>query len=310
MITPKQAANWKEYERGMFLGLPMDTYLKAPGANRSLLQKCAERPSHAEKYSEGSEAQNWGTLFNDLLFFGTRNYYVRPDTYESTPKATKADHFPVAETKPWNGNATVCKEWMEAHTDKPILPATGSHSEDWMNKALAKCHADPRIKEMLDGAMFEVTIFGVGPEEFHHPLAKCRPDIVKLTGERAIFCDLKTTIRGSTDGFSREIMKYGYHEQAAHCRRILASLDEDLPLEYYFLIVEKGDDPRVQLRQLMPRAMDEGDHGLNDYWTIYQRCRMSRHWPDFADEPEPHITGMIDLPDFVYPEDDDEITTS
>lgn len=310
MLTLKPATDFKPGERGAFLGLPMETYLNAPGANRSLLATVADRPSHHSKDWPGSAAQEWGTLFNDLLFFGTRNYYVQPETYESTPKATKANPFPEPEIKPWSGNATVCKEWVAAHKDKPVIPATGSHSEDWLNKALAVCQANARVQKLLADAQFEVTMFGGGPEEYKWPLAKCRPDIVKVLPDRVVFGDLKTTIDANTQGFARHILKYGYHKQAAHCRQILNNLAKDTPLEYYFIILEKGEDPRVQVRRLAARAMDLGDLALDDEWKIYQRCKLANHWPDFADEPEPHHVGEIDVPDYLYPDDADEITIS
>jgi hypothetical protein len=309
MITFKPATEFKPHEKGVYLGIPMVAYLAMPGVNRSLLSTVADRPSHHDKESESTAAQEWGTLFNDLLFFGTRNYYVQPETYEVTPKATKANPFPETETKPWSGNATVCKEWVAAHQDKPILPATGSHSEDWLNKALMKCLADQRVRALMKDAQFEVTMVGAGPEKYKWPLSKCRPDLVKLADGRLILADLKTTIDGATAGFARQILKFGYHKQAAHCRQILANMGVE-KLEYYFIILEKGDDPRVQVRRLADRAMDIGDLDLDDEWSILQRCKISNSWPDFSDDPEPHIIGQIDLPDYLYPSDTDDIAPS
>lgn len=306
MFELKPASDFKPGERGAFLGLSMETYLKAPGANRSLLSTVADRPSHHDNESESTDAQAWGTLFNDLLFFGARNYYVQPETYQSIPKPTKANPFPVAETKEWSGNAAVCKEWVAAHQDKPIIPATGSHSEDWLNKALAKCQADARVQALLKDAQYEVTIVGTGPEEYKWPLAKCRPDLVKIAPDRLVVADLKTTVDATTRGFARQILKFGYHKQAAHCREILHNMGVS-PVEYYLIILEKGDDPRVQVRRLAERAMDKGDFDLDDEWKIYQRCKLSGSWPDFSDEPEPHQIGLIDLPDHLYPTEVDDL---
>lgn len=309
MLTFKPASEFKPRERGAYLGVPMKDYLSSPAASRSTLSTVANRPSHVGVDRPDTESLVWGTLFNDLLFFGTRNYYVRPETYESTPKPTKANPSPTPEIKPWSGNATVCKEWVEAHKDKPILPAIGSHSEDWLNKALKVCQENNRVAKLLDGAHFEVTLIGGGPEKHGWPLARSRPDLVKVAPDKLIIADLKTTVDATTQGFARHILKYGYHKQAAHCRQILENLGAS-PIDYYFIMLEKGDDPRVQVRRLAQRAMDKGDFDLDDEWVIYQRCKLSNSWPDFSDEPEPHHVGEIDLPDYLYPDDTDEITIS
>lgn len=290
----------------MFGGLAMATYLTMPGANRSLLHTVAGRPSHKDILRPSSTAQEWGTLFNDLLLFGTREYYVRPDAYQATPKPTKAEPTPRPETKPWSGNAAVCKSWVAAHQDKPILGFTGEHSEDWLNKALAKAVCTLRVLELMKDAHKEVTIVGDGPEEYRFPLAKCRPDLIKDAEGTLVLADVKTTNDAGTLSFGRQILKYGYHKQAAHCRQILASLGYDR-IRYYFIMVEKGEDPRVQVRRLPDRAMDRGDLDLDEEWKVYHRCKLTNTWPDFPDEPEAHQIGEVDLPDYLYGSDVDDL---
>jgi hypothetical protein len=301
------ATAWKEGERGIYEGVPMDVYRKARGVSRSELAKVMERPNHRLKESAPTEPQVWGTLFNDLLLFGSRNFHVRPDFYPA--KDGKAANAPTIE-KPWNGNATFCSDWMAAHSDKPILKSSGPHSAAWLNKALAKAEAMPAVQQLLEGAAREVSIFGAGPEEHGWPLAKGRPDILKLTEDGgAIIADVKTTQDANTRAFSRDILTYGYHKQFAHYRAILQSL-RIAPVRAFFIIVEKGDEPRVQVRRLAERAMDKGDFDLDDEWSLHRQFTMAGQWPDFADQLEPHQVGEIDLPDYLYPKDDDVITAS
>lgn len=304
-IQPYSA--WKEGERGIYTGIPMDVYRQARGVSRSELAKVMERPNHRLKETAPSEAQVWGTLFNDLLLFGDRNFHVRPDYYPA--KDGKSKDAPTVD-KPWNGNATFCAEWMAAHSDKPILKASGPHSAAWLNKALAKTEASAAVQKLLEGASREVSIFGAGPEEHGWPLAKGRPDLLKLTDEGgAIFADVKTTVDGNTRAFSRDLMTYGYHKQFAHYRAILHSL-RIAPVQAFFIIVEKGDEPRVQVRRIAERAMDKGDFDLDDEWSLHRQFTLSGKWPDFADQLEDHQIGEIDLPDYLYPKEDDLITPS
>lgn len=298
---------WKEGERGIYTGVPMDVYRRARGVSRSELAKVMERPSHRFKETSPTEAQVWGTLFNDLLLFGDRNFHIRPDYYPA--KDGKAKDAPTID-KPWNGNATFCSEWMAEHSDKPILKTSGPHSAAWLTKALAAAEKHPAVRQLLQGASREVSIFGAGPEEHGWPLAKGRPDLLKLTDDGgAIFADVKTTVDGNTRTFSRDILSYGYHKQFAHYRAILQSL-RIAPVHGFLIIVEKGDEPRVQVRRLAERAMDKGDFDLDDEWSLHRQFTISGNWPDFADQLEDHQTGEIDLPDYLYPKDADLITPS
>lgn len=306
-MTVKPVSEYIPGNRGIYAGIAMQEYLTMPGANRSLLNTVAKRPSHHSKSFPGSDAQTWGTLFNDLLFFGTREYYVQPLTYQAPVKSAKSDTAQITETKLWNGNATVCKKWLAEHTDKPVLQGIGAHSVEWLNLALAKTVSSLRVLELMKDAQFEVTCIGAGPEEYKHPLAKCRPDLMKASEDGTlILADLKTTTDAGTVSFGRQILKHGYHKQAAHCRQILRSLGYDR-IKYYFIIVEKGDDPRGQVRRLPDRAMDKGDFDLADEWAVYHKCKLTNNWPDFPDEVEPHQTGEVDLPDYMY-FGEDEIT--
>ena len=132
-------------------------------------------------------------------------------------------------------------------------------------------------------------------------LAKGRPDIIELTPEGgAIIADVKTTQNAGTREFARDILRYGYHKQFAHYRAILHTLGI-APVQAFFIIVEKGDKPRVQVRRLAERAMDKGDLDLDDEWRLYRKCVLSGVWPDFPDQLEPYQIGEIDLPDYIYP---------
>jgi hypothetical protein len=293
---------WKEGERGIYAGLPMDVYRKARGVSRTELARLMERPSHRNKETPSTEAQVWGTLFNDLLLFGDRNFHVRPDFYPAKDGKTK--DAPTVD-KPWNGNATFCSDWMAAHSDKPILKSSGPHSAGWLNRALKVASENPAVQQLMQGASFEVSLFGAGPEEHGWPLAKGRPDILKLTDDGgAIIGDVKTTVDANTRAFSRDILAYGYHKQFAHYRAILQSL-RIAPVRAFFIIVEKGDEPRVQVRQLAERAMDKGDFDLDDEWALHRSFTLTGRWPDFPDQQEADQIGQIDLPDYIYPKDDD-----
>ncbi len=303
-VLIREAAEWKPDTPGIFEGLTMAQYLDAPGVSRSLLRRVAERPSTATQSTESTDAQEFGTLLNDLVIFGTRNYHVRPDWYD--------DNGVVLEGSPgakrWNGNSNVCKAWLKEHRDKPVLPANGEHSATWLERARMAVEKDARAQALFKVCgLREASLFA--RSEDYHFMLKSRPDFLAFDGSRAIFADLKSTTDASTRGFAREVLKFGYHKQAALARQICHKLGAS-PFEAYFIIVEKGESPRVQVRRLAERALDKGDFDLDDEMQIYHRCRIMDTWPDFADEPESHITGVIDLPEHCYKGEIREITAS
>lgn len=295
----QSASKWQPNEIGLYAGLSMEQYLDAPGASRSLLARVAARPSTAHERGESTEAMRWGTLFNDLLLFGQASFHTKPETYLGDPQSAP---------KPWNGNATACKQWLAEHTDRPVLRARGDHSAEWLTKALEQCQRNARVVALLKLCPHrEATVFARHEED--HFLLKGRPDLLGLpedTGGPVIDVDVKTTTDAGTVAFGREMLRFGYHKQLALRRQIYHALGLS-PVQAFLIIVEKGDAPRVQVRQVAERALDKGDLDLDDEMKIYHRCKISGTWPDFADEPEPHITGIIDLPDRCYAGEIDDL---
>jgi hypothetical protein len=244
MKTIQPASQWKPDTQGIFAGLSMEQYLTAPGASRSLLRRVAERPSTAFEKSESSDAQMWGTLLNDAVLFGTRDFYVRPDSYVSETPVRRArgglaqGDSPKGESgeKPWNGNSTTCKQWLREHADKPVLRSHGDHSALWLERAEAAVMADKRVLEVLRGCQWKETSLFARSEDYHF-LLKSRPDLLgfpdqpnllhrrntedgqssdcsridscktglELVPGRVIYADIKTTVSGGTREFSREI---------------------------------------------------------------------------------------------------------
>jgi hypothetical protein len=238
----------------------------------------------------------FGTLANDLLLFETENYYVAPETYPA-PESKKAD-APIVQ-KPWNWNATYCEEWRQAHSDKSILPRDGAHSAAWLKELRKKVSANPLAMDLIHNSMHEVSLFG--RNEDYPVLRKGRLDGLQLLdGGGARVTEIKTTTDASTRFFSREIMKRGYYKQAAYYRELLQMLGFG-PVEVWFIIIEKGRYPRINVRKLADRAMDKGDFDNDDLLQLYMNFKLQNFWPDFSDQTQ--ITDSqpsIDMPDYAY----------
>lgn len=302
---------FKPGEVGIIEGLSMDDYRWAKGLAQSDLAIFEDSPAKFKRGErmEPTEDMQFGTLFHTLLFTGNADFYTTPETYMGAESAKK--DAPMV-SKAWNWNANFCKEWMQAHLDKPIINRDGDNSSAWLKAMTAKVEAHPLAKDFLSRLKPEVSIFARHEEDGH--LCKGRLDGF-IRGEKTIIVELKTTRDASTEAFSREIYKRGYHRKSSWYRMLCHQMKIS-PIEFWFIAVEKGLHPRVNVRQLAERAMDIGDLDNDDGLTLYRRCRQQDFWPELSDAPFPGDgpeIPMIDLPDFVYGDADgnqDVITPS
>lgn len=285
-------------EPGIYTDLKFEDYRSAPGLANSDLKILQESPA---KYRRGertspTEAMRFGSLANDLLLFETENYYLAPETYPA-PESAKKD-APIIQ-KPWNWNSGYCDAWKQAHLDKPIIPRDGPHSAAWLKALRDKVRANPLAADLIHNSLREVSIFA--RNEDYPVLRKGRCDGLRINPDlSARITEIKTTVDASTFAFSKEIMKRGYYRQAAYYREILQSLGFG-PVEVWFIIIEKGRHPRINVRKLAERAMDKGDFDNDDALQLYMRCKLQNSWPDFVDQPEiTDAAPTIDMPDYAY----------
>lgn len=289
---------FKPGEIGIIHELPMAAYRSAPGVAESDLQTLLRSPAefHRGERKDPTEDMQFGTLFHSLLFSGNADFHTAPEYYPA-PESSKKDAPTI--NKEWNWNANHCKAWRESHQDKPIIPRHGPNSAAWLKAMALKVEAHPVAKDFISRLSPEVSVFSRNSD--YPTLVKGRLDGL-IRGETTIVVELKTTRDASTAAFSREILKRGYYRKAAWYRMLLHEMRIS-PMEFWFVAVEKGDHPRVNVRQLAERAMDKGDLDNDDAMTLLQRCRMANFWPELPDATFPGESQgvpFIDLPDYAY----------
>lgn len=260
--------------------LTLSEYLAAEGVSKHGLDWFAKSPAHYRDYRAGligeeqTEAMKFGSLLHALVFEGRRDYAVRPATYPSD----KGD-------KPWHGGAAYCKQW-EADQIHPVIWA---EDEKLLEVSASAVQAHPLAAELLKAGDAEVSMFAVDPDT--GLLIKCRADWLF---NKAI-ADLKSTTDASTRSFSREIFTRRYHVQAAINLYIAELLEIDAP-SFYFLILEKGDVPRVNIRLLKSDAVSLGRMELKRDLAALSECMAEDHWPGYCGD----TIELIDVPAWAY----------
>lgn len=208
--------------------LPFADYQAAPGINSSVLKIVHQHSlAHAKAYLDGSfqkesDALDFGKAFHALALEGREDFVARPATY-SHPKEGE---------KPWNGNATVCKEWLAAHDGALIVTPDDRQALYAMLLAVER-HLDTTIEGRA-----ELSVFA---ERDGLP-TKCRIDWL-AAGEDQPAYDLKTCRNAHPEQFMRDALRMGYHIQAAFTLDTLANVGIRRS-EFRFVAVE-SDAPHA-----------------------------------------------------------------
>lgn len=272
--------------------LSMAAYRSDPGISKSALDRLHRSPAEYRDYMDGkipdapTASMEFGTMLHALVLDEPLPFYVQPDTYQS-------DDGP----KKWNNNAGVCKAWCADHCDRTIISAAEARK---LSDLSAAVKSDTRAKMLLDAAINTEASCFVTDEKTRLRL-KGRPDIIGPD----FIADIKTTSDASTFALSRTIAEFRYHVQAAMYRRILRQLGRDTK-HWYFIAVETGSYPRINVRRLTDLAIVQGEVDLDADLERLQQCMEDGCWPGLSGDGDE--IGDVDIPMWAYTEAKVEIS--
>lgn len=253
--------------------LPMPDYLAAHGVSQSQLKHLARSPAHLREYVDhpkpSTEDQIIGTITHVAVFEPHRletSCHVKPENYQND----KGDW------RKWNGNATVCKDWIAARQDKPIIPQKKFTDVLGIRDAVAR---HPAAALALKTGKAEQSLFCEDPETGLQ--LKCRADW--MSGNA--FVDLKTCLDASREGFARTVAQRGYDLQAALTMDIAAILG--LGKEHFlFIAVEKEPPYAVAVYELDAESIEIGRQKYRRLLWKYVACVSEDRWPAYSQNIE------------------------
>jgi len=277
---------------GAWSGVPMEVYHASPGESNSGLALLARSPLRYRMSKDGllpnpepTKDQILGTMIHSVVNEGIEPaYHLRPDTYGP-------------ENKKWTMSANVCKEWVAARQDKPILD---SYEALMLNSVAGCVQQNPKAMRLLKGATMEVSACAYNPELSLTALLRVRFDVLNSDDQGYFWVETKSTRDASTFAFQREILKRGYHAQCALYRRVLERLTGEKARCYIMAIEKDATVPRVNVRQLTKAAMDLGDKIIDERLKMLKQCKLGNYWPALPDEEQNETIQMIDLPEWCY----------
>lgn len=94
--------------------------------------------------------------------------------------------------------------------------------------------------------------------------------------------ELKTTRCAEPGRFQRDAMFRGYHAQLADQSAAIEASTGSKPSEVYVVAVETVEPYVVQVLQLTPRALEQGERLCRVWFERYMACEAANQWPGYC----------------------------
>lgn len=219
---------------------------------------------------EGTDSTRWGTLmhcrFLTATDFGER-IAVKPEAYENTD----------GETKPWNGNSGICKQWIKDRAEKLIINAKES-AESAM--ALEMLLQEEAIYRLRDGARTEVVVTAkyYDPEtELTIPVRACLDMIPKSKPD--VIADYKNVRSIHRRAWRTQVYNNGYHTQAAFYIDIWNAASGEHRDEFRHIVQGNQRPWQPTERMLSQEFLSLGRETYKRMLRRYAHCLKTCEWP-------------------------------
>lgn len=133
----------------------------------------------------------------------------------------------------------------------------------------------------------------------------CRHRFDRLT-DCGIGIDLKTTIDARPDAFSRAILNYGYHQQAAFYSDQYEFITGDKLQDFIFIAIESSAPYAVKVYHLDEVSLEIGRADYRKALNTYAQCRIDNAWPAY----ESNQVEEISVPQWALNKYDYELVES
>lgn len=287
MSTNLQHRITPDREPGVY-SMPFIDYVNAPGINKGLLDDFAECPQAA------LEAINIGRPEKETepMVFGrlAHAWISEPKDFESMFYVHPEDYPSGDDMKPWTMRANYCKKWVADRSDRPVI---SSAELDEIVAVAEAIKAEPKAKPLFTGGKYEQSVFGI-EEETGLPM-KGRPDFIPDSGRFLV--DFKFTNDASIEALTKSIVKMRYHVQAAIYWDLVTQAGLELSA-FYFVFVQRGDRPRVNVRKLTQRGLDTGRAIYQEQMRNFEECIQSGEWPGLSGGGSE--IGEVDIPEWEW----------
>ena len=250
--------------------------------------------------SKDTSATKWGSLMDALVLSPDsmeKRFAVYPDTYMTRPANEKVKGF-MPEEKPWNNNATVCREWKSKNAGKSFIhrekfDGEGEPDEDTKSatlgnaqRAKARLMDDARLKSLVENSETQVMV-----------MAEYRAESTKIVVPFKVLLDLvphvehpewgktladfKTARDGSERGFTKAVHEGFYDWQAVLYRDAYVKATEEDRCDFLYAVQENQPPYEPALWQLGTSWLDDVRAEVRNALEFYCSCLAANQWPSY-----------------------------
>ena len=238
----------------------------------------AKWPGNPNRVEDDDEKRHFvvGRALHHLVLgekFFAKVFVAQPDTYEDDK---------TGEIKKWNGNAGVCKRWLETMRKAKRAPLTSKEIEAIKQMAFSLGN-HPLVRNGILNGLIERSLFWKDKET--GVWMKWRPDAIPT--DSADFGELKMTRDIRYPALVSTIRKLGYFMQAAlgrvACKEVL-----DMEMgEFRFIFAENVPPYCTADFRIEDEDIQRGERMNRACLRNFVACFKSGHWPG----PHDHSHG-------------------
>jgi hypothetical protein len=247
--------------------------------SRGELCKFLECPA---KWVEGgapekkNESMEWGSLIDTLVLTPdefAKRYVVAPVSYPDSK---------TGELKPWNWNATYCKQWREQHDGATVI----KHADaEFAQQAKSRLFRDPEIRELIECSDKQVMVQATYQDAETSIDVPVRilidllpPESHAMFGKSVV--DLKTIASAQPKEYRRAVFTFGWHVQAALYIDILNATGQDRC--DFRHIVQESEPPFITAKRLLSQEfLALGRATYRTALAAYCQCLATKTWQDY-----------------------------
>jgi len=275
-------------EPGVYPDIPMSEYGTWDAANYSTLKQFKRSPAHAREMLVNPPDQTPAMALGSALHAAVLEPTLFSSDYVVAPKVDRR----------FNKNKKIWHDFQEANRDNEILTAQEYEQCIGMQDAAM---ANPIVAELVNATGFTELSF-VWIEGDTGVLCKGRIDRFARLWGNSVIADLKTTENASPDSWTREVLKYQYHAQAAFYMDGLGGVDSQVAeRKFIWIVLEKKPPYAVAIYEPDAATIDKGRRMYRKYLRQWFMCQESGMWPGYATSIQPLL-----LPDWALRQEEGE----
>ncbi|WP_010597600.1 PD-(D/E)XK nuclease-like domain-containing protein [Rickettsiella massiliensis] len=243
-----------------------EIYHQGSGISRSALMEFKKSPYHYwYKYlnpyyvpESATPAQIFGNALHTFIL-EPKEFEKQFFTLDKFDKRTKAG----------------AERWKQIQAEQGIKTFLKEAQYQELQQMADSLQKNKLALQLIESAQIEQSLYWNDPET--GILCKCRPDIL----QRNFVCDLKSAQDGSAWAFSKAVLDYGYHIQAAMIREALLHIQKIKIDDFFFIVVEKAEPFVTVVYQLDKKSIDKGRDEFKSLLQAYKQCLETDNWPSY-----------------------------